>query len=237
MRLDIILPITINILILGIITAGIISGKKNGFLYELLKFVFILGMGVGIYFLLPILTDACLKIPFIVNLINNNLITVVTLKSIIFTTAFILLYLLISLIFVLIKHNKYKHTKILTNSISDRKYVNSANIIKTSSTNRKDTKKLKKEQKRFIKQQKQQEKELLKVNTKPLTKKQKVFGIIFGLLISIIIGFVVTLPTKYIFNEIATTQPSLSDITKGYEYTIYGQLDKLTDIDNFIIKD
>ena len=230
------LAVIMNVITLGIVIGGIIFGKKNGFLYEFLKLVTFLALGVGVYFIMPTLSNLCLKINFINNLIEDHLLTLELLHSLVFTLTLMICYSIETLIFVIIRRNKFKHTKILVASTKDRKYVNTAKVATVGGINKKETKKLRKEQKKLIKQKRKQEKELLKLNQKQLTKSQKVFGVIFGIIISLIIGFVVTMPLKTIFKSVAATQPSASEITKSYEYTIYGQVDNLTDVIDFITK-
>lgn len=234
MGIDIWLAIIINCVILGILIGGILVGKKNGFVCELIKLLVVLGIGVGIYFINPLISNLCLNISFIKASIEQNLLTLELLHALSFTLSFIICYCIITLVFVIVKRIKTKHTKIVITSTKDRKYVNSAQAAKVSGVNKKETKKLKKEQKKYLKQRKKQEKELININKKNLSKTQKVFGLIFGLIISLVIGFIVTLPMKVIVKNIAQSQPSISQITKSYEYTIYGQIDNLTGVVDFI---
>ena len=78
------LPIITNLIMLGILVAGIFVGKKNGWKVELSKLIIMLGVGVGLYFLAPVITNALLsietlvqaqlQIPYLVPAIINSLI-------------------------------------------------------------------------------------------------------------------------------------------------------------------
>lgn len=236
MGIDIWLAIIINCVILGILIGGILIGKKNGFVYELIKLLIILGSGVGLYFITPLISNLCLNISFIKALIEQNLLTAQLLHALTFTLLFIVCYCIITVIFAIVKHIKTKNTKITVTSTKDRKYVNTAQVAKVSGVNKKETRKLQKEQKKYLKERKKQEKELININKKKLTKTQKAFGIIVGIIISLIIGFVMIMPIKIILKNVAESQPSISQITKSYDYTIYGQLDNITGIVDFINK-
>lgn len=221
MGINIWLPIVVNVLVLGIMVAGAIIGKKNGFLYELLKLVVLCGCGVGIYFLNPIVVNLIIQIPFINNFITQGLCTIELVKAFSFVILFITTDIIVTIIFKIVKHCKNKN-RVKT------VFVNTAKPAKIQGINKKETRRLNKEQKKINKQNK-------KLNKKPLSTKQKVFGVIFGLIVSFVFGFVITLPLKPIFTKIAEVQPEIAEVEKGYEYTAYGQIDKITNIVEIII--
>lgn len=234
MGINIWLPIITNLIIVSIITIGVLAGKKHGAVHELIKLLTILVCGTGLYFVMPLLYTEIFKISFVQQLLSLEFATVELVKAICLTASFLIVYTLISLVFFCISKAKAKkQPKIQT--LPGRKYVNSAQLVKVNGVNKKETKKLRKEQKKFIKERKKQEKELKKINKPQLSKKQKGFGIVLGIILSIVIGLVVTAPLKYIFKEVAESQPSISEVTKGYEYTIYGQIDNATNIIDIII--
>ena len=92
------LPIITNLIMLGILVAGIFVGKKNGWKVELSKLIIMLGVGVGLYFLAPVITNALLsietldqaqpQIPYLEPAINSLIIFVL----------FMVVYMIVSLI-------------------------------------------------------------------------------------------------------------------------------------------
>lgn len=229
MGINIWLPIVVNVLILGILVAGAFIGKKNGFLYEILKLVILCSCGVGLYFLNPIVANLLTQIPFISKFIANGLCTIELVKAFSFVLLFIITDIIVTIIFKIVKHCKNKNTV-------KSAFVNTAKPTKIQGINKKETRRLNKEQHRLARERKRQEKKLAKASRKPLSKKQKAFGIIFGIILAFVFGFVITLPLKPIFTKIAEVQPEIAEVEKGYEYTPYGQIDKLINAVEFIIK-
>lgn len=215
------LPIIVNLLIAGVLLVGAIRGRKNGFVYTITKLVTLCGLGVGIYFLAPVVTNLILKISFINELIIQNIITKPIINSLVILILFGLVSLIVTIIFRLIKSTGNK-TFIL----------NKAKSVKVKGINRQETRRLRKEERKL---QKEQRKQILELRQSKISKKSRVFGCITGVVLGIIVAFVITLPLKPIFNQIALNQSNISEITKGYEYTPYGQLDKVTDIVNRVI--
>lgn len=215
------LPIIINIIIASILLIGAIKGKKKGFIYEIVKLFTMCGLGVGIYFLSPVLVNLTAKIGFIQTLITQNILTLPILKSLVILILFSITYGIVSLIFNLVRKSGNKVF-----------VTNNAKTIKIKGLNKEETRRLRKEQRQVLKAQKKQTKQLRLSN---MSKKNKIFGIVFGIMNAVVIGFVVTLPLKPIFTQIANSQPTIEEIVKGYEYTPYGQLDKVTDIVNRVI--
>ena len=236
MGINIWLPIVVNVLILGIMVAGAFIGRKNGFLYELLKLVVLCGCGVGIYFLNPVVANLIAKIPFVEHFIAEGFCTLELVKAISFVLIFLVVYLIVTVIFKIIKKVRAKKNKIEVKALNGKKFINTAKPAKIQGLNKKETRRLNREQHKLARQRRKQEKELEKASRKPLTKKQKVFGVIFGILTAFIIGFVVMIPLKPIFKGIAEAQPEIAEVEKGYEYTPYGQIDKLIGVVEFITK-
>ena len=215
------LPIIINLIIASILFIGAIKGKKKGFIYEIVKLFTVCGLGVGIYFLSPVLVNLIAKIGFIQTLITQDNLTLPILKSLVILILFTTTYGIVSLIFSLIRKSG---NKIFV--------TNNAKTVKVKGLNREETRRLRKEQRQVLKAQKKQTKQLRLSN---MSKKNKIFGVVFGIINAVVIGFVVTLPLKPIFTQIANSQPTIEEVVKGYEYTPYGQLDKVTNIVDRII--
>ena len=224
MGINIWLPIIVNILILGIMVAGVVIGKKNGGAHELIKLGALCIASIGIYFLSPIFTNLLLKIGFVSQLLEHDLISVAVIKSIAIILLFVIAYILITILLKVAKKiNKNRATLNI-------RYAKPAKIVGLDT---KETKRLRKEHKQMQKAQRKEQKKL-----EPLTQttKSKVLGVVFGLILAIFVGFVATLPVKPILEGIANAQPEISDVTKGYEYTPYGQLDKVTDVVDTLLK-
>ena len=134
------LPIITNVIIALIVIAGIFVGKKNGFALEFGKLILLAGATIGCYFLLPVVTPLLLKIEFI-----NELMVLpyskAILNSITLLILFILSYLLISIICKLIANH----------SLQERDSINMAKPIKVRGLDRKQSRALRKEQKRLRK--------------------------------------------------------------------------------------
>ena len=71
--------------------------------------------------------------------------------------------------------------------------------------------------------------EKAKQEAKQKSKVDKIVGAVLGFVMALVVGFVIFMPIKYCFVSLSTT-PALEQIETGYEYTPYGQLDKLTHI-------
>ena len=227
MGINIWLPIVVNLLILGIMVAGVLVGRKYGFKVEAIKTIILCGLGVGIYFLSPIIVGALLHIEFLAQAVISGVISIASIKLLVIYLLFMIVYGIVSLIIRLIVNKK----------LNKGLKVNRAKEVKARGINRAETAKLRKEQRRFRKIAKKNNKKLLKENRKhSISKRSKVFGAIVGFICAVIVGFVVTLPLKSIFIDIAHSDSAISDITYGYEYTPYGQLDKVTDIVERIVK-
>ena len=221
MGINIWLPIVVNLLILGIMVAGVFIGKKYGFKVEAIKTSILCALGVGIYFLSNVLTPLALNISFLAQAVIAGIISVASIKCLIIDILFMLVYTIISVIIRCVVNKKSKN---VSTSITKK---NKAKLVKPKGPTKEETRKLRKQQKEFIKAQKKQDRLLRK---SALSTKSKVFGALLGLFCAIIVGFVVTLPLKPIFNDIANSSDIVAEMGKGYEYTPYGQLDKLTDI-------
>lgn len=211
------LPIITNLIILGILSLGALVGRRNGWKVELTKLILTLGACVGIYFLSPIISSALLKIEFISTLCTQVIGLSSALNSIVFLLLYIVIYSLISIIV----------TFIARKCIDNKRSINVAKRIKVKGIDRKTSRQLKREDRKALRLQRKEE-------IKNRRKTSKIFGAIFGLLIAFISAFIVLIPFKYISKDISNTYPEVSEIQTGYEYTVYGQLDKLTNISDII---
>lgn len=202
------LPIITNVVIALILLTGIFVGSKNGWKFELCKLFLIIGIGVGCYFLQPVITNL-FKIDMPKEILGSS----------VYLALFIVSYAIVSIIVSAIRY--VTKTKSLEN-------INSAKRIKIKGIDRKTTRQLRREERAYRKLHKE---------IRELKKASKSLGGLFGFIIALIVGFIVMLPIKSVSNYIAETQPKLEQITKGYEYTIYGQLDKISNLSDIIIKD
>ena len=207
--MNIVLPIILNCIVVLIGVLGIFVGKKNGALYEFIKLILICGASVGLYFLAPIIYPLLLKINIIEEALLHGVITEAILYSILNIVLFIITYILISIIFSLIYH------KIGNNE------NNGAKKVKIKGINKKETRELRKQQRKLDK--------INKHNREAVETKKpasKVLGIIFGFILSLVVSFVLFLPVKPIMYKV-TDDTAILD---SYEYTAFGQLDKITNI-------
>ena len=68
-----------------------------------------------------------------------------------------------------------------------------------------------------------------------------IFGLLIGLIIATIFGFVIFTPIKYATKGVsiiaeAVEKPELTQITTTFDGTMYGAFDKATNATDFIIK-
>ena len=201
------LPIITNLIMLGILVAGIFVGKKNGWKIELSKLVIMLGVAVGIYFLAPIITT-----PIVTALANGQSITEImthmrymipAINSLIMFLLFIIIYGILSLICSAIANKVAKKQ----NSITYIKLKGKGN----GKLNRQN-KKLYRKQIREARKQK---------------KTSQTIGALLGFILAACITFVLFMPMGYAFKQLEQTAPG---ITAGIDYTVWGQLDKATKV-------
>ena len=212
--MNIALPIITNLILVSFLLIGLFVGKNNGWKIQLTKLLVLLGTGVGLYFLAPVLfkLEILQKLAFNLPELIPTLIPLV--NSLIIFTLFFLVYFVICIIIKIVKsvmlHKKEGYTK--------------SKKVKVKQT---------KDQKKLAKQLLKQKRKELKKQRKTV---DKVFGALLGIVVAFVIGFVFIMPFKYILLNVSNTQTELSEVYKGYGYTVYGQLDKGTDIVNKINK-
>lgn len=224
--MNIYLPIITNLIILGILTLGFFIGKKNGFKVQLAKFILLLPFMVGCYFLQPVITEQLLKIEFLSNIstlaYGHELIS-----SLVLFVLFIVSYALIVIAGALVKKATRKDLS-----------VNRVKAVKVKGVSRKETRQLRREQKK-----------LERLNKPQLKTKSKVAGALLGIVISLFAGFMFMLPVKYVTYGTAELynseelpeeerKPELEQLKTAYDYTLIGQLDKVTNekLSSFILK-
>ena len=197
------LPIITNLIMLGILVAGIFVGKKNGWKVELSKLIIMLGVGVGLYFLAPVITNALLSIETLVQAQLQIPYLVPAINSLIIFVLFMIVYMIVSLIASAI------HKKVVAkqNGIAYIKLKGKGNG-KINRANRK-------EFRRRIKEAKKQK------------KTSQVVGAILGFVMAALITFVLFMPIKYIFKGLSQVN---NNFNSGFEYTVWGQLDNATDV-------
>lgn len=195
------LPIITNLIMLGILVAGIFVGKKNGWKIELSKLVIMHGVAIGIYFLAPVITNALLSIETLVQAQIPYLVPAI--NSLIIFVLFMIVYMIVSLIASAI------HKKVVAkqNGIAYIKIKGKGNG-KINRANRK-------EFRRRIKEAKKQK------------KTSQVVGAILGFVMAALITFVLFMPIKYMFKGLSQVN---NNFNSGFEYTVWGQLDNATDV-------
>ena len=201
------LPIITNLIMLGILVAGIFVGKKNGWKIELSKLVIMLGVAVGIYFLAPIITT-----PIVTALANGQSITEImihmpymipAINSLIMFLLFIIIYGILSLI-----------CSAIANKIAKKQ--NSITYIKLKG---KGNGKLNRQNKKLYRKQIRE--------ARKQKKTSQTIGALLGFILAACITFVLFMPMGYAFNQLEQTAPG---ITAGIKYTAWGQLDKATEV-------
>lgn len=200
------LPIITNLIMLGILVAGIFVGKKNGWKVELSKLIIMLGVGVGLYFLAPVITNALLSIKTLKTLVQAQPqipYLVPAINSLIIFVLFMIVYMIVSLIASAI--NKKVVAK--QNGIAYIKLKGKGNG-KINRANRK-------EFRRRIKEARKQK------------KTSQVVGAILGFVVAALITFVLFMPIKYMFKGLSKVN---NNFNSGFEYTVWGQLDNATDM-------
>lgn len=205
--MEIVLPIIINAITILILLAGICVGIKNGWKLELFKMITVIGAGVGCYYLQPTVSKWVVNFKFLSEIPTNII------NSSVYSILFLFSYLIISIIFLVIR--KATSTKQIQG-------INGAKRVKIKGIDKKSTKKLRKENKEYKKAHR---------GLKELRTASKILGAIFGVIIAFIIGLSLFLPVKNTFNQI------YNESFKYYNYTIYGKLDSTTSITNKIIKE
>lgn len=216
------LPIITNLVILGIIIAGAFAGRKHTFKYELGKLIVVCGAGVGLYFLMPSVMKLAEKIPFVAKLIAIDAACV---KLTLLAALFLIAYIIVSIIFRAVSISYRK--KMVNKSIA---LANKAKRVKPRGMTKEDNRALKRKEKELRKAHRKN----IKQAVKKLAPKCNALGVIVGMILAIVIAFAITLPLKPIFGKLAEVKPELEKIECGYEYTPFGQLDKVTDIVNRI---
>lgn len=201
------LPIITNLIMLGILVAGIFVGKKNGWKVELSKLIIMLGIGVGLYFLAPVITNALLSIETLVQAQRQIPYLVPAINSLIIFVLFMVVYMIVSLIASAI------HKKVVA------KQSGIAYIRLKGKGNGKINRANKREFRRRIKEAKKQK------------KTSQVVGAILGFVMAALITFVLFMPIKYMFKGLSEVN---NNFNSGFEYTVWGQLDNATNVYNVV---
>lgn len=201
------LPIITNLIMLGILVAGIFVGKKNGWKVELSKLIIMLGVGIGLYFLAPVITNALLSIETLVQAQKQILYLVPAINSLIIFVLFMIVYMIVSLIASAI------HKKVVA------KQNGIAYIKLKGRGNGKINRANKREFRRRIKEAKKQK------------KTSQIVGAILGFVMAALITFVLFMPIKYMFKGLSKVN---NNFNSGFDYTVWGQLDNVTDMYDII---
>lgn len=203
--MNIYLPIISNIIIVLILIAGIFIGRKNGWRLELSKSLILIGSLVGIYFLNPLISTKLMEFDFCQKIISLS--SEITFKSLCLFAEFALIYVLVSIAFLIIRKNcrKIKALRV--------ERINTAKSIKSRKERRKESKQFK------------------KLHTKQISKSSKTVGAILGLVLAFIVGYIIMSPIKYFTKDLVSMKPELEYVETAYDYTIYDQIDKLIGFD------
>lgn len=203
------LPIITNLIMLGILIAGIFVGKKNGWKVELSKLIIMLGVGVGLYFLAPVITNALLSIETLIQATQQIPYSylVPAINNLIIFVLFMVVYMIVSLIASAI------HKKVVA------KQSGIAYIRLKGKGNGKINRANKREFRRRIKEAKKQK------------KTSQIVGAILGFVVAALITFVLFMPIKYMFKGLSEVN---NNFNSGFEYTVWGQLDNATDMYDII---
>lgn len=201
------LPIITNLIMLGILIAGIFVGKKNGWKVELSKLIIMLGVGVGLYFLAPVITNALLSIETLIQATLQIPYLVPAINSLIIFVLFMIVHMIVSLIASAI------HKKVVA------KQSGIAYIRLKGKGNGKINRANKREFRRRIKEAKKQK------------KTSQIVGAILGFVVAALITFVLFMPIKYMFKGLSEVN---NNFNSGFDYTVWGQLDNATDMYDII---
>ena len=174
----------------------------------LAKLICLLASVVGIYFLTPVVAKQVSKIVLLSEIV----------KPVTFFGLFLVAYILITVILFIVKR---------CTRFEKRQTLNTAKRAKVVGLNKKETKKMRKNRKDLSKSNR---------TIKQLRRASKVCGAIFGFVVALLFSLILMLPTRAILNVVAE-QTGEEEIKCGYEYTIYGQLDKMGDGIEKLIKE
>ena len=226
--IDIIVAVLCNLIPAFILVCGIISGVKSGIRVSLLNLIAVLSAGVLAYFACPLLSDKLITISLTINdtsiglldILIANGISIGTLNSLIYFIAFIIIYL-----FGLLFCNLIKNVAII-NKLKD-KTENKARIKRARSINPKAEKIAKKTMTKTLK---------ARFNNS-LSWWNRLIAIFVYMIASLLIGFVVLIPYKFIATDLITIDTNKQYLLNGYKYTINGLVETYIpfDFDNWLI--
>ena len=196
--MNIILPIISNLLILIFMITGMLIGKKNGWKIQLSKLILTAGAGVGFYFLAPIITDKLYA------LLEAQICNIPYSWNIL-RTAIIFILTIIT----------YSILSLVIRLIANRHVAKKFNIVKL---------KIKGRQNRVINANNRKQFKLRLKEAKRQKRVSQVIGAILGIILSLILCFGLFMIIKYITLSVSEFYPVIEYL---YEYTIFGQLDKI----------
>ena len=216
------LPIISNIVLAMILVAGLFIGKRNGFKTQLFKFLTLAVAGVGANFLAPITANLVYNIDIIATMLSIETV-IATMFSVLTIFAYFIIETIFAIIKAIIRKRKNKQGVVIK-------------AVKVKGVDKKSTAELRKHEKEEKRRIKREIKVQEKLARKQRRKAVKVFGTIFGVLTAIIAAFIVFLPIKYAVKDVVKVEPELEEITAVYEYTPFGQLDRVIDLGQYIVK-
>ena len=197
------LPIITNLILLGCFVFDFIFSKKVGLRPTIIRLISTVGLGVGLYFLSPIILKG---LPFLTNIGLSEL----GLKAFLISSIALVVNTIQCIVFYIIyRKNKYEHIE----------SVNTAKIKRAKAIDKKAEKSIRREERKARK--------LARVpRVIKKSKANKVFTIIFSVILSLIMSALVYVQIKAVITYV-DTKYDIEQIETGYEYTPFGQLDKL----------
>lgn len=193
------LPIVTNLILLGCFILDFVINKKLGWKFTLPKLIVVAGVAVGGYFLTPTIVNA---LPILAFIGLSNLMLGLFVASTFAIVVDIILTIIFSICY----------------AVNKRKHKAEFNVAKT--------KRVRAVDKKFERQLRRDERRARRL---ALTKKQKAgrfFSVLFALVISLVLNVMVSIEIKTACTFVKTAY-EIEQVETGYEYTAYGQLDKL----------
>lgn len=197
------LPIITNLILIGCFVFDFIMNRKVGLRPTLIRLIATVGLGVGLYFLSPIILEG---LPFLYGIGLSEL----GLKAFLISSVVLTVNTVQALVFYIIyRKHKYEHQEV----------VNTAKIKRAKAIDRKTERAIRKEERKARKLSR-----VPRVVNK--SKANKVFTVILSVILSLIMSALVYVQIKATITYI-DTKYDIEQIETGYEYTPFGQLDKL----------
>lgn len=200
--MNIIFPILINLILIGVFATSVFIGKKLGWKASLINLVITAGVTVGAYFLAQAAFVQTLYINYFSNLsfISFNLTFASMVGCIVYTIETILSILVC------------KKSRLIKSEV-----VNSAKIKRAKAIDRKTERMLKRQEKHA---------EKISREYRKLTKRSKLFGALICMITGLILSCMTYIQIKSLC-IIIQDNTHIEWLDEGYTYTAFGQLEKV----------